>query len=127
MKKFLVLASLVCVMGVNPIMADDDHEQPRRGEDGSHEDGVRHHHHHRGLAFSYYSPGDVLGGIGGYAVGVTTRIGRGALEVVAAPFTTAPVMGPPRSYMYYPPRIQYTGPSIRRFYPPNGRWHWHRH
>ena len=120
MKKFLIALAVVGIMGTSSLMADEDgHEERTRNN--------HHHHHHRGFAFSYYTPLDVLGGIGNYAVGVTTRVGGGVCDIVTAPFTTAPVMGPPRSYLYHPPRIQYTGPSIHRFYPPNGRWHWHRH
>jgi len=124
MKKFLVLAGIVCMMGASPIMAD---ERPRRERDDDHRDRHhhRHHRHGRGFAFNYYSPGDVFGGIGNYAVGVSARIGRGTFEVVSAPFTTAPIMGPPRSYMYYPSRVEYTAPAIRRIYP--RRHHWHRH
>jgi len=126
MKKFLIAIAAVGFM-ILPVMAD---ERPRRERDNDREDNNRRDHRHRhgrGFAFSYYSPGDVFGGIGNYAVGVTARVGRGTFEVVSAPFTTAPIMGPPRSYMYYPSRVEYTAPAIRRIYPRRRHWHWHRH
>ena len=107
-----------------PVMAD---ERPRRDRDDDHRDSHHHHHRHgRGFAFSYYSPRAVLGGIGNYGVGVSARIGGGVLDIVTAPFVTAPVMGPPRTYMYHPSTIEYTRPFIHRIYPRRRHWHWQR-
>tara|TARA_R110000744_G_C18964757_1_gene517355 strand:- start:9 stop:389 length:381 start_codon:yes stop_codon:yes gene_type:complete len=126
MKKFLIVVAAIAAIGFMspPVMAD---ERPRRERDDDHRDLHHHHRHGRGFAFSYYRPTQVLGGIGNYAVGVSARIGRGTFEVVSAPFTTAPIMGPPRSYMYSPSRVEYTAPAIRRIYPRRRHWHWHRH
>jgi len=123
MKKFLIAVALMCVISSGSLMADEN-EQPRRERN----DRVNHHHHHhhhrRGFTFSYHRPRDIFGGIGSYAVGVTARVGRGACEIVAAPFTTVPVMAPPRTYVYYPSRIDYTPPAVRRIYPRRFHLHW---
>ena len=130
MKKFLIAIAAVGFMSL-PVMAD---ERPRRERDNDRDENNRrddnHRHRHgrsRGFAFNYYSPGDVFGGIGNYGVGVSARVGRGVLDIVAAPFATAPVMGPPRTYMYHPSTIEYTRPFIHRIYPRRRHRHWHRH
>lgn len=126
MKKFLIAIAAVGFM-ILPVMAD---ERPRRERDNDREDNNRRDHRHRhgrGFAFSYYRPTQVLGGVGNYGVGVSARIGGGVLDIVTAPFVTAPVMGPPRTYMYHPSTIEYTRPFIHRIYPRRRHRHWHRH
>ena len=130
MKKFLIAIAAIGFMSL-PVMAD---ERPRRERDDNREENNRrddnHRHRHgrsRGFAFNYYRPSQVFGGIGNYGVGVSARIGGGVLDIVTAPFVTAPVMGPPQTYMYYPSTIEYTRPFVRRVYPRRRHRHWHRH
>ena len=127
MKKFLVAVALMCVISSSPLMADENERLRCECTDQCEcNDSVNHYHYHhrRGFTFRYHSPRDIFGGIGSYAVGVTARVGRGACEIVAAPFTTVPVMAPPRTYVYYPSRIDYTPPAVRRIYPRRFHWHW---
>ena len=79
----------------------------------------------RGYAYSYYTPGDFFTGSVSYVAGVTNRVGRGLCEIVSAPFTTVPVMPAPRTYVYYPPKVEfeYTPPVVERIYPPRGYWY----
>ncbi len=122
MKNFLIAVAVVCIMGASPLMADDDGHKKRDHGKRVHNDRHhhRHHHHrHRGFGFNYYTPGDMLGGIGNYAVGVTARIGNGVYGIAAAPFTTGLMMPAPRRYVFHAPRIEY-----RRHH---RHWHFHRH
>ena len=125
MKKFLIVVALMCVVGSSSLMADEPRRERRENAECAEGCVPRRSRGRRGFAFNYYRPSQVFGGIGNYGVGVSARIGGGVLDIVTAPFVTAPVMGPPRSYMYYPSTIEYTRPFIRRVYP--RRRHWHRH
>ena len=128
MKKFLIAIAAIGFMTL-PVMADD-HVAPRRernrdGECAEQRPRPRPRGR-RGFAFNYYRPSQVFGGIGNYGVGVSARIGGGMLDIVTAPFVTAPVMGPPQTYIYHPSTIEYTPPIVRRIYPRRHR-RWHRH
>ena len=134
MKKFLIAIAAIGFINL-PVMADD-HEEPRserrqnpeRRENTECAEGCapRRSRGRRGFTFNYYRPSQVFGGIGNYGVGVSARIGGGMLDIVTAPFVTAPVMGPPQTYIYHPSTIQYTPPLVRRIYPRRHRG-WHRH
>jgi len=131
MKKFLIAIAITCGFGCSSLLAHED-EQPRRerGENNERADRKhrhrhhRHHHPRRGFAFSYYGPADVCGGIGSYSLGVGARVGNGVVDIFAAPFTTVPVLPPPRTYIYYPPRIRCSPPVIERIYPRRRYWRW---
>ena len=131
MKKFLIAIAAVGFMSL-PVMADHHgkhkvESDDNRGENNRRDDNRRHRHGRgRGFAFNYYRPSQVFGGIGNYGVGVSARIGGGILDIATAPFVTAPVMGPPQTYIYHPSTIQYTPPLVRRIYPRRHRG-WHRH
>ena len=127
MKKFLIAIAAIGFMTL-PVMADD-HVEPRRERNRDGECAERQprprSRGRRGFAFNYYRPSQVFGGIGSYGVGVSARIGGGVFDIVTAPFVTAPVVGPPEAYIYYPPTIEYRSPFIRRFGPRRHRgWRW---
>ena len=129
MKKFLIAIAAIGFMTL-PVMADD-HVEPRRERNRDGECAERQPRPRprprgrRGFAFNYYRPSQVFGGIGSYGVGVSARIGGGVFDIVTAPFVTAPVVGPPEAYIYYPPTIEYRSPFIRRFGPRRHRgWRW---
>ena len=126
MKKFLIAIAAIGFMSL-PVMADD-HVEPRRERNRDGECAERRPRSwprgRRGFAFNYYRPSQVFGGIGSYGVGVSARIGGGVFDIVTAPFVTAPVVGPPDTYIYYPPTIEYRSPFIRRFGPRRRHWRW---
>ena len=134
MKKFLIAIAAIGFMSL-PVMADN-HVEPRRerGQEGERAERPAQPQPRsrprsrprgrRGFAFNYYRPSQVFGGIGSYGVGVSARIGGGVFDIVTAPFVTAPVVGPPETYIYYPPTIEYRSPFIRRFGPRRRHWRW---
>ena len=126
MKKFFIAIAAIGFMSL-PVMADD-HVEPRRERNRDGECAERRPRSRprgrRGFAFNYYRPSQVFGGIGSYGVGVSARIGGGVFDIVTAPFVTAPVVGPPDTYIYYPPTIEYRSPFIRRFGPRRRHWRW---
>ena len=125
MKKFLIAIAVVCGLGCSSLLAHED-EQPRRerNRDGECVEQRPRPRGRRGFAFNYYRPSQVFGGIGSYGVGVSARIGGGVFDIVTAPFVTAPVVGPPETYIYYPPRIRYSPPVVERIYPRRRYWCW---
>ena len=126
MKKFFIAIATIGFISL-PVMADD-HIEPRRerNRDGEcvEQRPRPRPRGRRGFAFNYYRPSQVFGGIGSYGVGVSARIGGGVFDIVTAPFVTAPVVGPPETYIYYPPRIRYSPPVVERIYPRRRYWCW---